>query len=1322
MKIYLWFVAILACLSFSAQAQLILSEIAPTNTGQVADQDNDHPDWIEIFNSGSTVQNLKGISLSDNAEPRWTFPQDTLSAGERLLVFASGKNRNGINEPGINHWETAVNESDLWKTFIGTEAPPANWADASFDDSAWTNGHGGFGYGDDDDITQVPEGSISFYYREKFNVADISKLDSAILSMDYDDGFIAYLNGTEIARSGNMPPGTDYTTLTTADHEAMLYSGGVPETFAISRSKLNSVLVQGENVLAIELHNVEPTSSDLSGRTWLHFGIASSQVFYGPNPSFFTVMGVGSAGYYHTNFKISFGETIRLFDADGKQLDSAKISYLQPGHSFMRISDVGDWCFTNHPTPDAPNDSGCFSKYADAPLISPAAGLYQSQLTATIAGTNIRYTLDGSEPVDTSTLYTDPITVSANTVLRARSFDPGLLPGNTTTATYLIGETTQLPVLSITAKPGDLFDDGSGGLAAYDNYNSGLKAPVQLEYFDKDRNLAFSEKASMKPVGGYSIAFDQKSMQFEFDEEYGALDDVHYPIFEKDKPGITKYHAFRVRNMDDDWSSTRMRDVIANRMALPTHCAVGAYQHMAVFINGQYWGHYGGREALNKYYVRDNHGSNPDQVDEIFTSYFEQNKYLPDEGTDVEFFSMTDFILNHDMRDSVNFAAAQKRVDLENWVDYFADEIYIANGDWFSSMYFNNLRIYRAPDLRWRYLLFDETFSQNNNVNAATNILDEALAHPAFRNLYTDMMDSLLMNPGFKNYFINRFADLMNEYWKTSKILALIDENIIELSPEIGHQSQRWGSAGSLDWVNAVSYLKSFHRDRPEYQRQQIQDFFGLNAQVEITLQVQPTGAGVVKISTIVPKTYPWKGIYYDGNPVAITAIPNAGFKFDHWSSSITIDSMSSAIQLNITADNIFTAHFTGSAQPLAIELSEINYQSDPTTDAGDWFELKNNANYPIDISNYKVQDRDWYHQYFAPAGTVIQPHQQFVVVGDNEKFSAIHPDVLNKTGGTGFGLDNDSDQIRLFDRDGNPVIDATYSDKKPWPCTPGGFGRTLERLSDFTDANLPESWFDGCMGGSPGTSFSPCADDLIISEINYNSAAGADAGDWVELKNQTESAIDLSGWNLRDDNDEHNFRIPAGITIPPGEYFVFCENVSAFNTQYPLITNKIGDMGFAFGNKGDGVRLYDADTILQLSFCYDNKLPWNTSASGEGYTLELADANGNLNDPFNWFAGCLGGSPGGPYDPNCTLSAVPITPVSELLVYPNPIDDQVIIKFGETNLADIRLTDIWGKVLQEKKVTSDKAVFSTELLAPGIYFMVVTIGKKRMVRKMFKL
>ncbi len=140
-----------------------------------------------------------------------------------------------LNGQTINHWETAVFNTDTWRYFIGTSDPGQDWRSLSFDDSFWPEGPGGFGYGDNDDNTEIPQ-CISVFLRIKFNITDTSLIRSAVLSIDYDDGFIAYLNNKEIARTGltGVDPSFDQPA---DDHEAKMYSGGEPESFLLSRRR-----------------------------------------------------------------------------------------------------------------------------------------------------------------------------------------------------------------------------------------------------------------------------------------------------------------------------------------------------------------------------------------------------------------------------------------------------------------------------------------------------------------------------------------------------------------------------------------------------------------------------------------------------------------------------------------------------------------------------------------------------------------------------------------------------------------------------------------------------------------------------------------------------------------------------------------------------------------------------------------------------------------------------------------------------------------------------------------------------------------------------
>lgn len=178
---------------------------------------------------------------------------------------------------------------DVWKYFPGTTEPPSGWTDLNFDDSGWFSGKGGIGYGDGDDSTVISP-MTSVYMRIKFQVTNKDIISYGVLHVDFDDGFVAYLNGHEIARENIGVPGTrpshdEFATLST--YEAQMPSGGLPAQFVINDGTIRDLLNQGENVLALQVHNCSATSSDLSSTTFFSVGIETAGTYYRPVPAWF---------------------------------------------------------------------------------------------------------------------------------------------------------------------------------------------------------------------------------------------------------------------------------------------------------------------------------------------------------------------------------------------------------------------------------------------------------------------------------------------------------------------------------------------------------------------------------------------------------------------------------------------------------------------------------------------------------------------------------------------------------------------------------------------------------------------------------------------------------------------------------------------------------------------------------------------------------------------------------------------------------------------------------------------------------------------------
>jgi hypothetical protein len=155
---------------------------------------------------------------------------------------------------------------DTWRYLKGTAEPPADWNTAGFNDSAWLSGPGGIGYGDGDDATVLSDmqnGYTTVYMRRLFDVPNPAAITGLELKVDYDDGFVAYLNGTEVARR-NVPAGfRPYNSTASVTHEASGgTNGNAPETIPLNA--FPGSLIAGTNVLAVQGVNISLASSDLT--------------------------------------------------------------------------------------------------------------------------------------------------------------------------------------------------------------------------------------------------------------------------------------------------------------------------------------------------------------------------------------------------------------------------------------------------------------------------------------------------------------------------------------------------------------------------------------------------------------------------------------------------------------------------------------------------------------------------------------------------------------------------------------------------------------------------------------------------------------------------------------------------------------------------------------------------------------------------------------------------------------------------------------------------------------------------------------------------
>lgn len=242
----------------------------------------DWPDWPD--GRGSTLE-LVDAQQENSAAQAWDASDDSEKAqtqdffytsrhvgGESELQFALlGRGITLVDDVfvgpagSVSSVNTVFVEiGDTFRFFKGRSEPSMpveEWRQVDFDDSTWLTGPTGIGYGDNDDTTVLNDmqGSyVSVYFRRAFEVQNPLRFQALRFEIDFDDGYVAYLNGVEIARSGlsGRPPSHQ---VTAASHEA-----GSVETLDVS-DRLN-LLVQGTNVLAVQVHNAGLGSSDLTFR------------------------------------------------------------------------------------------------------------------------------------------------------------------------------------------------------------------------------------------------------------------------------------------------------------------------------------------------------------------------------------------------------------------------------------------------------------------------------------------------------------------------------------------------------------------------------------------------------------------------------------------------------------------------------------------------------------------------------------------------------------------------------------------------------------------------------------------------------------------------------------------------------------------------------------------------------------------------------------------------------------------------------------------------------------------------------------------------
>ena len=790
-----------------------------------------------------------------------------------------------------------------------------------------------------------------------------------------------------------------------------------------------------------------------------------------------------SGNNYHTNFKLkqtkNTQEHIVLSDASGSILEDIELQKTQLEHSMGKTPNgSGDWKIYITSTLGDSNSGANFLAYAETPVMNLEAGFYEGtqnvSITSDEPNSSIYYTLNGSLPSEESNSYSGDLTLSGTKIVKAIvvSENPEILPSFISFNTYFIDENHSLPVLSTSADE----------LTVLLNGNQSLRPHGTIEYFDAQGNRKDAGYGEYNKHGQDSWQFPQRSFDYIARDEMGYHDAINDKLLEYSERESFQRIIIRASG-DDNYpgidSSAHTRDVFIQKLANKNNLNVDLRRgdRCVVYANGVFWGVYSIREKV----------SDSDYTD----FYYDQDKYniqylmnwggtwAQYGGQDAfdDWYEIHSFALSNDLSVQANYQQVADEIDVTSLVDYILINSFVVCTDWINW----NTSWWRGLDpsgshLKWGYVLWDEDATFNHYINYTGVPNENPDADPCYPEGITAdpeqhivLLNKLLENEEFRQYYITRYMDLMNTTFKEEEMIGVLEDIEYAITPDMPQHIERWG--GSMnEWQDNVQKIKDFIIDRIDYIPGGLNDCYNLTGPYNITLNVEPEGAGQIQLNSITVDTndYPWSGSYNGGITMLLGAEQNnADYVFDHWELDNHLVVDANAINTSFfleQAENVTAVFsFEGGSE---IVINEINYKDSPGFEVKDWVELYNNSDISVDISGWVFKDSDDLHEFIIPSGTVMPAGSYIVLAQSLADFQTYYPDVSPVLGDFEFGLSGGGELIRLYDNSEVLVDSVDYDDEDPWPTQADGNGPTLELIAPDLDNDEGENW-DAC--AAPG-------------------------------------------------------------------------------------------------------------------------------------------------------------------------------------------------------------------------------------------------------------
>jgi len=729
-------------------ADIRITELMASNLSCIQDADGDFSDWIELTNYGAKTASLKGYFLSDREDnlSKWTLPDVSLQPGERIVIFASGKDETAGGELhtnfSLNHHAgmvalsasngqivSSANYSELGDNVsLAADEITGEWRSTTDPTPGYSNDETGY---------------------ESFENAQ--KTGASLIISEAMTGNVTLLkqgrNGcfdwVELQNRSNEPIELGQFTLT--DNLSKTERCALPD----------QTLAPGGCIVLLCTGDTPLTKSD------------------------------------YAQVALSLGSSIEelyLLDESGAVADYLTLSGIPVGASCGRTPGQNGRFYYADPSPGEENEGG-YRLISSAPSASAEQGVYPNVSSLTIALSaqgDIYYTTNGDTPTVKSKKYAGPITITQTTVVRAACVSEGKMISAPVTLNYFLNTEHMLPIISVTTDEANLYDDEIGILASRNLFDRSVECPANVSFFSDSG--CFSVECGLKLHGAGSRGkLAKKSYKIVFRAKYGQSE-LNFPLFEES--GRAQFDSFLIRNSQDT-SRSCLRDELLSKLALQSssELMVQDTRFCVYYLNGEYQGIYCIKDAFSSGYFARRYGVSQDSVEV-------QRGYLTE---DSEFQQLVDYASSHDLSNDEYYRYIEDRVNLESLIDWCVYEGYSANHDLAV-----NVRYYRSTeydDNRWHYALFDMDYGFDGPAT-----FDYILANKA----HGTLLKSLLKNESFRDLFLKRMAYLLENYLTDANVMDSFYTLKEQIRSEVPRNNDRWGLNGDFGWEEHIASLEKF--------------------------------------------------------------------------------------------------------------------------------------------------------------------------------------------------------------------------------------------------------------------------------------------------------------------------------------------------------------------------------------------------------------------------------------------------------------------------------------------------------------------------------